>query len=367
MKKRKEGFVFKSYQFRIYPTKEQKKYFKKCFDGSRFIYNKMLADKIAHYEKTQHVLNNTPAQYKDEFPFLKEVDSLALCNAQMNLDKAYKNFFRRKEVGFPKFKSKKTTRLSYKTNNSSSLGAIYIRDGRIKIPKLLTTIKIKQHREIKGCIKSCTITQNRSGNYYISLLVESEIQKLPTSINKVGIDLGIKEFAICSDGSKYENPKHLSKSEKRLKKLNQELSRKKLGSKNRNKARLKVAKLHEKIANQRKDFLNKLSTKIINENQVIVLEDLGIKSMLESHRMSKFISDVSWSKFRIMMEYKAGWYGKQIVIAPSNYPSSQLCSDCGFKNVKVKDLSVREWLCPECGSLHDRDINASKNLLKLAG
>jgi putative transposase len=328
----------------------------------------MLADRIKSYEENKdldikQMKYPTPAQYKKEFEWLKGVDSLALSNAQMNLDRAYKNFFRDKSIGFPKYKSKKNNNKSYTTNNQG--GNIHILNNKIKLPKI-GYVKIRQHREFDGLIKSCTISQVSSGKYFISILVDTEINKLYEIDKAVGVDLGLKEFAITSEGEFFNNPKHLRKSEKKLTKAQKSLSRKKKGSNNRNKARLKVAKLHEKISNQRKDFLHKVSTQLINENQVIVIEDLQVKNMVKNHKLAKAISEVSWSEFRTMLEYKANWYGRNIIVAPSNYASSQLCSNCGNKSSQTKDLSCRTYVCPVCGMIMDRDINASKNLLKLA-
>ena len=351
----------KAYKFRLYPNKQQQELINMTFGCTRFVFNRILGDAIKYYEENKKTKINTPATYKSDYPFLKEVDSLALANAQLQVKVAYKNFYN--GSGFPKFRSKKNNYQSYTTNNQK--GSVRIEGSKIKLPKV-GFVKIKLHQAVQGVIKSVTISKNPSGKYYISILTQQEIAQLASIDKKLGIDLGLKNFAITSDGDIFENPKFLRKTEKQLTKAQRELSRKKKGSNNRYKARLKVAKLHEKIANQRKDFLHKLSTKLIRENQTIVMEDLSVKNMMKNHKLAKAISEVSWYQFRLMLDYKSKWYGREIIIAPSNYASSQLCSNCGYKNTDVKDLKIREWKCPSCGAVHDRDINASKNLLKLA-
>ena len=355
--------MLKAYKYRIYPNLEQKEYLAKVFGCSRFIYNKMLADKIKHYNETGEMLKNTPAQYKKEFEWLKEVDSLALANAQQNLEKAYKNFFRDKSVGFPKFKSKRTNRFSYTTNNQK--GTIFITDNNkyIKIPKLKTMIKIKLHRKFIGQIKSATLSQNPSGKYFISILVDTDTKILPKIDNKIGIDMGLDVFCALSNGTKIKNYRFIRQYENKLSKEQRKLSKKQYGSKNYEKQRIKVAKIQERISNCRKDFLHKKSNIITNENQVIIMETLSSKEIQQNKQLSKSITDVSWYEFSRQLEYKANWKGRTFIKIDKWFPSSQLCCCCGYNDGK-HTLDVREWTCPQCNTRHDRDINASINILK---
>ncbi len=366
----------KAYKFRIYPTEEQEIFFAKSFGCVRKVYNLMLDDRKKAYEEVKNDSSKkmsfpTPAKYKEEFPFLKEIDSLALANAQLNLDKAYKNFFRDKSVGFPRFKSKKNSVQSYTTNNQN--GTVALIDNKfIKVPKLKSLIRIKLHRQPKGIIKSATISRHSSGKYYISLLCKEEVSELPKSNSAVGIDLGITDFAILSDGRKFDNNQFTSKMEKKLKREQRKLSRRALLAKqkgidlfeasNYQKQKCKVARLHEKVMNQRTDFLNKLSTEIIKNHDIICIEDLNTKGMLRNHKLAKSISDVSWSSFVTKLQYKADWYGREIIKIDKWFPSSQICSECGHKDGK-KPLDIREWTCLICHAHHDRDINASINIL----
>lgn len=353
----------KGIKFRMYPNKEQEKLILRTFGCCRLIYNKGLDMRINSYKKNGEKVNYaktcamiTELKKQADFAFLKEVDAVALQQSLRDLDKAYQNFFK-KRAKFPKFKSKHSNRQSYRTLSNS----ICIAGNYLKLPKL-GYVKIKQSTKV-GHIHNVTVEKTSTGKYFAVLNVEFEPEFKQNNGNSIGIDVGLKEFYTDSNGNKVDNPKYFEKSEQKLKREQRRLSRKQKGSKNREKQRIKVARVYEKITNQRNDFLQKESTKLVRENQTICIEDLNVKGMLQNHKLAKAISSVSWSMFFDMLEYKATWYGNEIIKIPTMYPSSQICGCCGYKNPLVKNLSVREWVCPECHTKHDRDYNASINIL----
>jgi putative transposase len=356
----------KAYKYRIYPNKKQQELIQKTFGCSRFVYNYFLDLRIKEYKENAKSLSYNDSsklltQLKKELLWLKEPDKDSLQKSLKDLDVAYQNFFK-KHSGFPRFKSKKDRYKSYRTSCTNS--NIQFCEKHIKLPKL-GMIKVRDKHIPNGRILNATISQEPNGHYYVSLCCTEVLFEQYKKTNKnIGIDLGIVDFAIFSDGIKIENPRFYEKSELKLAKLQKELSRKSIGSSNWNNARIKVANLQKHISNQRNDFLQKLTTEIVKNYDVIAIEDLDVKSMKEtnSSTRNKRIGDVSWSEFRRQLTYKTQWYGKQLSVVDRYFPSSQICNVCGNKDGKKLE-NIRYWICPCCNAKLDRDVNAAINIL----
>ena len=369
----------KTFKYRIYPNKEQQVLISKTIGCSRFVFNYLLNAWQVLYETTGSGLSYhkcsailTGLKKQEDTVWMNEVDSIALQTSVRNLADGFDRFFK-KQNGKPRFKSKKNPVQSYTTkfvNNN-----IRLEDHRLKLPKL-GWVSISQNRNLEGRIINATIRRKSSGKYFVAILCETDIEELPKTGSSVGVDVGIKDFAVLSDGEAFPNMKYYEKSQEKLKKEQQILSRRQRlalskgielsEAKNYQKQRIKVARIHETIENQRSDFLHKLSTKIVKNHDIIGMESLDIAQMLQNKELSKQIGDVSWAKFKEQIRYKADWYGKTLVEVEKSFPSSQLCHVCGHKNTQVKGLSVRQWTCPDCHTSHDRDVNASINIEKEA-
>lgn len=358
--------ITKTFKYRIYPTDEQIVLLAKSFGCARYVYNHFLEFKKTEYKKDESKYSYEDCSklltiLKKETEWLKEPDKWALQNSVKDLDRAFKNFF--KGAGYPNFKSKHKSRASYRTNFSNN--NIELLDSSIKLPKLgKVKIKDRTYRPRTGRILNATISKTKTGKYFVSIcFTDVEVDNLPKTGKNLGIDLGISKFITTSNMYEVLNPKYLETEMAKLKKLHRSLSRKSNGSKNSEKARLKLAKCYEKITNQRKDFLHKLSRMLVEEYDLIVIEDLKIENLLKNHSLAQSISSVSWYTFTEMLSYKASWYDKRVVKVDTFFPSSQLCNSCNFQNKEVKNLGIREWECPVCGSHNHRDLNAAKNIL----
>jgi len=354
--------MLKSYKYKINPNEEQKVLLNKHFGSIRFIYNHFLNERKREYETNKQTLNYydnakslTELKKQEEYSWLNEVNSQSLQVSLKNLDDAYNGFFK-KRTKFPKFKSKHTK------NSFKVPQGVKLEDGKLRIRKFKEPIDVILHRTFSGTIKQCTIYKTPTNEYFVSILVETEHTKLPKTGKSIGIDLGLKDFVITSDGYKYKNNRYTKKYQTKLKKAQQHLSRKKKGSNSYQKQKLKVARIYKKITNSRLNNLHKVSTELIKKYDTIILEDLNVKGMVKNHKLAKHIADASWSNFITLLTYKAEWNDKQIVKIDRFFPSSKTCNCCGYINQNLK-LSMREWTCPSCHTKLDRDFNASKNIL----
>lgn len=353
--------IFRTYKFRLKPNSEQKILLAKHFGCARFVFNHFLAERQEEYKNEGKSSNYYTQQArlvelkKGEYKWLKEVNSQTLQVALRNMDTAYQNFFKKKS-GFPNFKSKKSKN-SFSVPQHGSVD-----EYKIYIPKFREGIVYFKDRKVKGVVKSMTLSLTPSGKYFASILTEQQYEPITKAGKAVGIDLGLKDFVITSDGEKYKNNRFLIKYQNKLATAQKHLSRKKKGSNNFEKQRVKVARLYEKVSNARKDYLHKVSLDLVRNYDVVCLEDLNIKGMMKNHRLARQISDVAWGEFVGMLTYKADLNDKEIVKIDRFYPSSKTCHNCGYVNKDLK-LSDRSWACPECGAILDRDVNAAMNIL----
>ena len=368
--------MLKSIKIQIYPDSVQKEFISKQLGCCRLIYNKLLDYKKTQYEQNKQSVSwsqlgkyLTNLKKQNDYLFLNDVYTICLQQSIQDLIKAYDNFFKLHK-GYPKFKSKKDNEQSCRfTNSMFKFNKKKINGNRITLIKQLKNILFKCSRKDEiylnhneKYIHSVTLTKTSTEKYYLSILIDYNINQKENIDSVIGLDLGIKDFIVDSNGNRYENKHFYKNQEKKLKKINKQLSRKQNGSNNRNKVRIKLAKVHEKIRNQRLNYLHQITSKLVNENQIICIEDLNVNGMMQNHKLSKSIQDLSLYEFRRQLEYKCKWYGRQLIVINKFYPSSKTCHNCGYVYKGLK-LSEREWICPHCKSKIDRDYNASLNIL----